>query len=89
MSETIIPAKLEHRIYLLSDNGQSLECVDVIGWAVGNGPPIPITPFGRVDMSKEYVLSVENGWLAVPSGETFFNAEPHKLQWFLQARRRG
>ncbi len=89
MSETIIPAKLEHRIYLLSDDGMQLEHVDVVGWAVGDGPPIPITPFGRVDISKGYTLSTESGWVVLPTGQTFYNAESWRLQQYLGSLRRG
>jgi hypothetical protein len=87
VSETLIPSKPEQRICLLGANDQ-LEHIDVIAWSIaGSGPPAPITPYGRVDASKGYVLSTESGWLVFPSGQTFYNDQVGYLQQYLVARR--
>lgn len=67
--ETIIPAKPEQRIWILSGNfNRPFTLIDVIGWAIGPGQPIPITPYGRFDISKAFVLAGEGGFVTVPDG---------------------
>ena len=73
-TETIVRAKPEHKIWILSPNSPSggFELVDVMAWAVGpHGPPIPVTILGRLDKGAEYMLSTEFGWVAFPSGQNF------------------
>lgn len=88
MSETIIPARPEHRIWIpvTAAYPAQFDLVDVIAWAVGpSGPPIPITAAGRLDKSAIYILSCESGWLVLPAGQTF--RDVHMAEEYLRSRR--
>jgi hypothetical protein len=88
MPETIIPSKRHQRIWVLNPDqfGKRVVLVDVIAWAInGDRQPIPITPFGKCDVSKEYVLGGEAGWIAFPSGQAFDHSGA--VQTFLEAQR--
>jgi hypothetical protein len=73
MSETIVPAKPEQRLWVLSGKmGCPFDLIDVLAWVVPtSGHPIPVTVMGRLDKNAEYVLGTETGWIALPNGPTF------------------
>lgn len=74
MSETIIPAKPDQRIWILSNEAgpNAFHTVDVIAWSVnGIDTPVPITPFGRYVAEGGYVLGTETNWIALPNGPIF------------------
>jgi hypothetical protein len=73
MPETIIPAKPDQRIWILSSQpGNPFSLIDVIAWSVdGQDIPVPITPFGKFDVDTGYVLGTETGWVALPNGPFF------------------
>jgi hypothetical protein len=73
MSETIIAAKPDQRIWLLSGEPlNEFNLVDVIAWIVTpRDPPIPVTPFGPLDKNTEYVLGTDTGWIVLPKGPIF------------------
>jgi len=72
MSETIIAARPDHRIWV--PTGQyphAFDLVDVIAWAIApSGPPAPITVAGRLDRNAVYILGCEAGWIVLPEGRT-------------------
>jgi hypothetical protein len=76
--ETIIPAKPDQRIWVLSNAGrvnQQCDIIDVIAWVVGpDGPPIPVTVAGRLAPGAEYILSTEAGWMVLPSAKSLDNS---------------
>ena len=76
MSETIIRAKKFHQLWFLKANSNSghLEQVDVLAWVIPDaGPPIPVTAFGRFDVSKGYIIRTYSNWIAFPNGEVFYH----------------
>jgi hypothetical protein len=85
-TETIVPAKPDQRIWVLS--GQPLRqfsLIDVVAWAVApQGHPIPVTVVGRLDKNAEYVLGTETGWILLPSGHTFHDS--HAVEEWLRSR---
>lgn len=87
MAETIIPAKPEQRIWILSGEfGNPFQLIDVIAWAIGGqGQPVPITPYGRFDTNRPYVLAGEAGWITVPDGTVL--RDSHDVRTYLEARR--
>jgi hypothetical protein len=88
MSETIVPAKPDQRIWILSGSfgNNPFQLIDVIAWVVsGPGRPIPITAYGRFDPDRPYVLSGEAGWIAVPDGTVL--TDSHDVRRYLEACR--
>lgn len=73
MAETIVPAKPDQRIWVLSGEfNHQFDLIDVIAWAVTpSGAPIPITVAGRLAQGAEYVLGTETGWMVLPCGKAF------------------
>jgi hypothetical protein len=73
MSETIIAARPEHRIWVPTGKfPHGFDLVDVVAWAIGpSGPPAPITVAGRLDKHAIYILGCEAGWIVLPEGRTF------------------
>ena len=87
MAETVVPAKPEQRIWVLSGEfNNPFSLIDVIAWAVpSSGHPIPVTVMGRLDKNAEYVLGTDNGWIVLPSGHTF--RDSHAVGDWLRSRR--
>lgn len=94
MSETIIPAQRWDRIWVLITGrdwrvgragGREYDTIPIIGWAVGQGAPVPITALGRID--PPYVIGFEGGWVALPGGETFYDSTD--VVEFLRSRHVG
>jgi hypothetical protein len=77
MTETIVPAKPDQRIWVLSgESMRQFHLIDVIAWAVApHGAPIPITPAGRLDKNAAYVLGMETGWMIMPSGQVLSDSQ--------------
>jgi hypothetical protein len=69
MSEKIVRAKRWDQLWFLGANGRGFDIIGVIAWAIpDDGPAIPITPFGRFDVSKPYVVGNGTGYIAFPAG---------------------
>jgi hypothetical protein len=87
MAETVVPAKPEQRIWVLSGEWNNpFSVIDVIAWVVpSSGHPIPVTVMGRLDKDAEYVLGTGNGWIVLPGGQTFTDS-PAVSEW-LRSRR--
>ena len=88
MSETIVPAKPDQRLWVLSGQFHNpFQLIDVLAWAIpASGAPVPITMFGRFDIDRPYVLSQgECGWITVPDGFSFNSSRD--VRDYLEARR--
>jgi hypothetical protein len=87
MAETIVPAKPDQRIWVLSGEiNNPFSLIDVIAWAVtSSGPPIPVTVAGRLAVGAEYVLGTETGWMVLPGGHAF--TDSHAVGEYLRSRR--
>jgi hypothetical protein len=93
MSETIIPAKRDHRIWVLNGRqygGRSFDMIDVVAWAVPSiGAPVPITAMGRLEKNVTYMLAHESGWMVLPLGHVFTDSS-EALAWLeAETRRRA
>jgi hypothetical protein len=73
MSEKIVRAKRYHRLWFLGE--RRFDIVDVIAWAINeNGPAVPITPFGRFDVSKPYVVQTDTHFITFPEGQVLHDS---------------
>ena len=87
--ETIVPITGEW--YFCTDDEWStgiFHRVGIIAWAVSlNGIPVPITPFGRADVSGEYLVQSPSGdFVILPNGLTLRSWNDAK-GWLTQQRR--
>jgi hypothetical protein len=83
MSEKIIRAKRWDQLWFLNASGRGWDIISVIAWSVpDSGPAIPITVFGRFDITKPYVLGTGTGYIAMPSGHTF--SDNNAVEYFLR-----
>jgi len=72
MSEKIVRAKRWDQLWFLNASGRGWDIISVIAWAIpDSGPAIPITPFGRFDTTKPYVVGSGASYIAMPSGHMF------------------
>ncbi|KIZ38576.1 MULTISPECIES: hypothetical protein [Rhodopseudomonas] len=96
--ETIVPAAGDWHLCIDDETSSSkFHRVTILAWAISQNPaalPVPITPFGRGDVSGEYMVQAvsesADQFIILPNGPALagndFNGAK---QWFKQKRLAG
>lgn len=75
MSEKIVRAKRWDQLWFLGAHGRGFDIVGVIAWGIpDSGPAVPITAFGRFDVSKPYVAGDGVSFIAFPEGRVLHDS---------------
>jgi hypothetical protein len=83
MSEKVVRAKRYAQLWFLGAHGRGFDIVDIVAWIIpDSGPAIPVTPFGRFDVSKPYVVGSGVSYIAFPGGRVL--SDSNAVDYYLR-----